>query len=89
MSNKQITLPVEGMTCASCVSHVQKALEKVEFVSEVNVNLATERASVAYDDAQVETVIGILQILRVAQLQTDILCRSIDSRPRPIEHAGR
>ena len=54
MSNKQITLPVEGMTCASCVSHVEKALEKVEFVSEVNVNLATERASVVYDDAQVE-----------------------------------
>lgn len=54
MTNKQITLPVEGMTCASCVSHVEKALEKVEFVSEVNVNLATERASVAYDDAQVE-----------------------------------
>ena len=54
LSNKQITLPVEGMTCASCVSHVEKALEKVEFVSEVNVNLATERASVVYDDAQVE-----------------------------------
>lgn len=52
MSNKQITLPVEGMTCASCVSHVEKALGKVEFVSEVNVNLATERASVSYDDAQ-------------------------------------
>ena len=54
MTNKQITLPVEGMTCASCVSHVEKALGKVEFVSQVNVNLATERASVAYDDAQVE-----------------------------------
>ncbi len=54
MSNKQITLPVEGMTCASCVSHVEKALGKVDFVSEVNVNLATERASVSYDDAQGE-----------------------------------
>ncbi|MEE9216414.1 MAG: heavy metal translocating P-type ATPase [Anaerolineales bacterium] len=54
MSNKQITLPVEGMTCASCVSHVEKALEKVKFVSEVNVNLATERASVSYDDGQIE-----------------------------------
>jgi len=52
MSKKQITLPVEGMTCASCVSHVEKALGKVDFVSEVNVNLATERASVSYNDAQ-------------------------------------
>jgi Cu+-exporting ATPase len=54
MSDKQITLPVEGMTCASCVSHVENALKKVEYVSEVNVNLATERASLVYDEDQVE-----------------------------------
>jgi Cu+-exporting ATPase len=37
------------MTCASCVAHVQKALDKVEGVDDVNVNLATERASLWFE----------------------------------------
>jgi Cu+-exporting ATPase len=45
-----VTLPVEGMTCASCVSRVEKALKKVEGVSVANVNLATENVTVAFDD---------------------------------------
>ncbi len=39
-------LSIEGMTCASCVSRVEKALKAVPGVSEVVVNLATERASI-------------------------------------------
>ena len=35
------------MTCAACVSHVSGALERVPAVADVNVNLATERATVA------------------------------------------
>ncbi|MBM4466831.1 MAG: copper-translocating P-type ATPase [Chloroflexi bacterium] len=46
---KQITVPVQGMTCASCVAHVERALKDVEGVNEVNVNLATEQASVVLD----------------------------------------
>jgi len=46
---KQLDLGVQGMTCASCVSHVQKALSRVDGVHEVNVNLATERASLWLD----------------------------------------
>ncbi len=56
MSSKQITLPVEGMTCASCVSHVEGALKKVQTVENVNVNLATERANLSYDDAQIDVL---------------------------------
>jgi Cu+-exporting ATPase len=52
----QVTLPIEGMTCASCVSYVESALKKVDYVSDVNVNLATERASLTYDDSRVEVV---------------------------------
>src|SRR6266536_1823601 len=44
-----VTLPVEGMTCASCVRRIEKALNRVEGVREANVNLATERAHVVYD----------------------------------------
>ena len=41
-----ISLPIEGMSCASCVGRVEKALGKVEGVDSVVVNLATERADI-------------------------------------------
>ncbi|MBU9248833.1 heavy metal translocating P-type ATPase [Burkholderia multivorans] len=41
-----IDLDIGGMTCASCVSRVEKALENVPGVTHASVNLATERASV-------------------------------------------
>ncbi len=39
-----IELSIDGMTCASCVTRVEKALKKVPGVKQANVNLATERA---------------------------------------------
>jgi len=47
---KKIVLLVEGMTCASCVSHVESALKDVKGVLSANVNLATEHATVEYDN---------------------------------------
>lgn len=38
---------ISGMTCASCVGHVEKAIKAVPGVANVSVNLATERAHVA------------------------------------------
>ncbi|MFC1952818.1 heavy metal translocating P-type ATPase [Chloroflexota bacterium] len=52
----KIILPVTGMTCASCVATVEKGLSKVPGVSRVNVNLATEKASVEYDSNVVGTM---------------------------------
>jgi len=43
------TLPIEGMTCASCVGRIERALQAVPGVATVSVNLATERASVTTD----------------------------------------
>ncbi len=42
------TLQIEGMHCAGCVSHVEKALQTVEGVKDASVNLATESARVVY-----------------------------------------
>src|ERR687888_507451 len=53
MAEQQIELPITGMTCASCVNRVQKALKKVPGVADASVNLATEQASVRYDPAEV------------------------------------
>ena len=40
--------PVEGMTCASCVSRVEKKLRSLEGVTDAQINLANERATVEY-----------------------------------------
>ncbi|TGN99301.1 heavy metal translocating P-type ATPase [Burkholderia sp. USMB20] len=45
-ASASLELAIDGMTCASCVSRVEKALEKVPGVTHASVNLATERASV-------------------------------------------
>jgi Au+-exporting ATPase len=45
-SASSISLPIEGMSCASCVGRVEAALKKVDNVDEVAVNLATERADI-------------------------------------------
>jgi Cu+-exporting ATPase len=49
----QIELPITGMTCASCVNRVEKALKKVPGVLDASVNLASEQASVTYAPASV------------------------------------
>ena len=48
---KTLTLPVEGMTCASCVARVEKALKRTEGVSDVSVNFASEKATFTFDEA--------------------------------------
>ena len=46
---KTIILPVEGMTCASCVARVEKTLKKLDGVESANVNLATEKVALTFD----------------------------------------
>src|SRR6476661_2263877 len=48
------TLDIGGMTCASCVGRVEKALNRVDGVAGAEVNLATEVATVRFDPAQVD-----------------------------------
>ena len=48
-TKERITIPVAGMTCASCVGKVEGSLLKVPGVAEAAVNLATEEATVEYD----------------------------------------
>ncbi|MBN1963961.1 MAG: copper-translocating P-type ATPase, partial [Anaerolineae bacterium] len=54
MGEKQITLPVTGMTCANCVTTVERNVRKLDGVSEATVNFATERVSLVYDDTLVK-----------------------------------
>jgi P-type Cu+ transporter len=47
----RVQLALEGMSCASCATRIERKLNKLDGV-EASVNLATERASVSYDPAQ-------------------------------------
>src|SRR4051812_48953641 len=49
----EIVLPVEGMTCASCVRRIERFLDRTPGVASAEVNLATEEATVRYDPAVV------------------------------------
>jgi P-type Cu+ transporter len=58
--NKQITLPVTGMTCANCVATLERNLKKVGGVQGAAVNLSSERATVEYDP----TLTGIDELIQ-------------------------
>lgn len=45
---EKVILPVRGMSCASCVNRVEKAIRSLKGVLQVSVNLATESASIEY-----------------------------------------
>lgn len=49
----ELSLPIEGMTCASCVNRIARFLKKTPGVEEASVNLATEVATIRYLPASV------------------------------------
>ncbi len=50
MANKSLT--IAGMTCASCAKAVERATKKIEGVTESNVNFATEKLNISFDEAK-------------------------------------
>ncbi|MBT7943627.1 MAG: heavy metal translocating P-type ATPase, partial [Alphaproteobacteria bacterium] len=46
---QSISVPIEGMTCASCVGRVERVLGSLDGVQNASVNLTTERASIEFD----------------------------------------
>ncbi len=62
-SESLVTIPVTGMTCASCVRRVERALSKEEGVESASVNFAAEKATVEYDPKATspEDLIGTIE----------------------------
>ena len=54
MDQKKTTLGITGMTCAACATRIEKGLNRMEGVTEANVNLSLERATVTFDPEQVD-----------------------------------
>jgi Cu+-exporting ATPase len=53
-ATKRVDLPIEGMSCASCVARVEESLQHTPGVATAQVNFAAERASVTFDPAQLD-----------------------------------
>ncbi len=83
MAVKQVTLPISGMTCASCVYHVTNGLKEAKGVQNVNVNLTTERAQVEFDPA-----LGAIDdlVLHVRDVGYDVI---VDKITLPVEGLAR
>ncbi|MDZ4159261.1 MAG: heavy metal translocating P-type ATPase [Anaerolineaceae bacterium] len=90
---RQITLPITGMTCANCVATVERSLKKANGIEFANVNLSSERATVAFDPAfaNLDELIGRVRRAGydVATGEADLLIRRLsdDNDARRLEKA--
>src|SRR5437879_7892254 len=65
MNKARLSLPIEGMSCASCAATVQEALRSADGVTNASVNYATGKGTVEYDDAQTN-VAELIKTVRAA-----------------------
>ena len=90
-SGAEASLAVEGMTCASCVRRVERALLKVPGVESAAVNLATERAKVVYDPSEGPGVEGLRSAVEGAGYgvgEVEAPGRTSSARPARTEAGG-
>lgn len=71
----QTELAISGMTCASCVRRVEKALAAVPGVKQASVNLATERARIDYDPATATIENVVAAVVRMGYDAQPIVAR--------------
>ncbi len=74
----ELSVGVEGMTCASCVNRIERFLRAADGVTEANVNLATERATVRVDPS----------VAGRAEVQAAIEAAGYDVRPERAREAA-
>ncbi len=53
INEKEVSIPIEGMTCAACASRIERVVGKLEGISVASVNFATEKATVRYNPSKV------------------------------------
>ncbi|WP_270647100.1 heavy metal translocating P-type ATPase [Paeniclostridium hominis] len=51
---KKLDIKIEGMTCQSCAKAVERNIKKLDGIESVNVNIATDRATIQYDQSKVK-----------------------------------
>ncbi|MBC8005349.1 MAG: heavy metal translocating P-type ATPase, partial [Verrucomicrobia bacterium] len=53
VDEKNVTVPIQGMTCSACAIRIEKVVGKMEGVSSATVNFATEKATIKYDPSKI------------------------------------
>ncbi len=92
-ANQQLTLPITGMTCANCASTIERNLNKLSGVNNATINLANERATIAYDgslvgrDQIIERIRYVGYDIATAQAEFPIRGLSDDNDARALERA--
>lgn len=72
-----MNVKIEGMTCASCVGRIERKLNSNEYISKVNVNLATEKGQITFDNSGVQKN-EIIKLIEDAGYQA----RTTENSPR-------
>ncbi|KAG4080975.1 hypothetical protein HA402_010146 [Bradysia odoriphaga] len=84
-----LELAIEGMNCASCVKRVEKALSAVPGVQQAQVNLATERARVAYDPATAQAAALVAAIVNAGYQARPIAAQDDHTQRQSDAHANQ
>ena len=74
-----ITLMIDGMMCEHCVRHVKEALESVEGVTDINVSLEENKATVSADPGKIQAMVDA--IVAEDYEVTDVIVA--ESKPQP------
>ena len=69
----ELSLPIVGMTCASCVTRIERFLGRTDGVADAAVNLATERATVHFDAGRIDHE-GIVAAIEAAGYEVAAEC---------------
>ncbi len=75
---KEVTLKIDGMTCAACVSRVEKALARVPGVATALVSLATEEARIT----------GVAAAVDLPRLVATVEAAGYEAHPKSSDAAG-
>lgn len=91
---QNISLPIEGMTCASCVGRVEAALTKVPGVESVSVNLTSERATIHVTEevnrtALIEAVHKVGYEVPISKIELNVIGMTCASCVGRVEQAIR
>ncbi|MGF1696955.1 heavy metal translocating P-type ATPase [Vibrio lamellibrachiae] len=85
-----IHLSLTGMTCASCVSSVEKSLHSVSFVEQVQVNLAEQSAIIEVSDSSISTQKAIILAIKQAGYNAEVIDDPLSAQEKQklhLEHA--
>ena len=81
INSELFTLDIGGMTCASCVGRVEKALERIPGVEAASVNLATEQAKVRLKADSETTIDGVIALVQKTGYEAKLSTPHKNSQP--------